>query len=196
MTNVIVTITGPSGAGKSTLEKLMVERLNFSKVISVTTRQPRDKEIDGKDYYFRTPKEFETLIETNQLAQYIKLFTNDYYGSLISEFDRAFNKNLPVVFVGAPNSIMQIRHFAETRTDVKVFSLFLTNTKQELVTRMLSRVQQVDDASYLAKRIINLIDVEHTEWANQATYDDFRTFDAMTENSVLQIVENYLSSVR
>ena len=45
-------VSGPSGSGKSTVTKLVKDRLNIPLSISATTRQPRDGEIDGKDYFF------------------------------------------------------------------------------------------------------------------------------------------------
>lgn len=55
----IIALFGKSGAGKNTIQKIMLEQNNnYHKIISCTTRPPRDYEKDGVDYYFINEKEF------------------------------------------------------------------------------------------------------------------------------------------
>ena len=51
----LIVISGFSGAGKGTVVKKLVEKQDYSLSISATTRQPREGEVDGKDYYFKRP---------------------------------------------------------------------------------------------------------------------------------------------
>ena len=75
-------LSSPSGVGKTTLtKKLAKNNANFSISISHTTREPRPSEIDGKDYYFVSKKEFDFLIKGNNFFEYAKIFDN-YYGTL------------------------------------------------------------------------------------------------------------------
>jgi len=64
-------LSSPSGAGKTTLTRKLAEQdTNFSISISYTTRKPRPNEINGKDYYFVSKREFEVLIkEINQIIK-------------------------------------------------------------------------------------------------------------------------------
>ena len=56
---VLVVISGFSGAGKGTLMKQLVSRYDqYALSISATTRQPREGEVDGREYFFRTKEEF------------------------------------------------------------------------------------------------------------------------------------------
>ena len=75
-------LSAPSGAGKSTLiRKALAARpddLVFS--ISVTTRKPRSGEQEGREYFFRSKEEFETMIARNELAEYQVVYGN-YYGT-------------------------------------------------------------------------------------------------------------------
>ena len=59
---IMIVLSSPSGAGKTTLSKLLSKNKNFFISVSHTTRKPRKNEIDGKDYYFITSDQFETLI--------------------------------------------------------------------------------------------------------------------------------------
>jgi guanylate kinase len=75
-------LSSPSGAGKTTLtKKIAKNNPNFTISISHTTRKPRPSEIDGKDYFFVSEKEFNYLIKNNDFFEYAKIFDN-YYGTL------------------------------------------------------------------------------------------------------------------
>ena len=57
---MIMILVGPSGAGKTTIaSKLLTKNYGLKKVITCTSRAPRDNEVDGVDYYFKTKEEFE-----------------------------------------------------------------------------------------------------------------------------------------
>jgi guanylate kinase len=75
----IFIITAPSGTGKTTLLKPLMEadpRLRFS--ISYTTRPRRAAEVDGKDYFFVSPKEFKRLRDSGALAEWVEQFGYGY----------------------------------------------------------------------------------------------------------------------
>ena len=64
----LLVISGPSGAGKSTvISRVMANDPNIVFSVSATTRQPRNGEKDGTDYYFITKPQFENMIEQGQL---------------------------------------------------------------------------------------------------------------------------------
>ena len=75
-------LSSPSGVGKTTLtKKIAKNNSNFAISISHTTRKPRPNEIDGKDYFFVSEKEFNYLTKNNDFFEYAKIFDN-YYGTL------------------------------------------------------------------------------------------------------------------
>lgn len=71
MKNKLVVFTGPSGVGKATIEKELFKdkdlKLAFS--ISVTTREPRAGEKNGREYYFVSMDEFNKMIEENKFLE-------------------------------------------------------------------------------------------------------------------------------
>ena len=77
---IIIVLSSPSGAGKTTLVKKISSLNNFKISISHTTRKPRTNEINGKDYFFVSKKEFELLIKKEEFLEYAEVFGN-YYGS-------------------------------------------------------------------------------------------------------------------
>ena len=76
---LLIVISGPSGVGKGTIRKALFQRtghnLDFS--VSMTTRIPREGEINGKDYFFVTKEEFEQEIKNDNLLEHAK-FVNNY----------------------------------------------------------------------------------------------------------------------
>lgn len=77
---IIAVISGFSGAGKGTVVNGLTSRYGYSVSISATTRTPRQGEEDGKDYFFKTKKEFEQMIKEEKLIEYAK-YVDNYYGT-------------------------------------------------------------------------------------------------------------------
>ena len=56
---LLIVVSGPSGAGKDTICNRVIEDMKYTKIsISMTSREPRGKEVDGVDYYFVSKEEF------------------------------------------------------------------------------------------------------------------------------------------
>lgn len=78
---ILVVVSGFSGAGKGTLMKALLEKYdNYALSISATTRKPREGEVDGREYFFKTVEEFEHLIDNDNLIEYAK-YVENYYGT-------------------------------------------------------------------------------------------------------------------
>ena len=72
----LVVVSGFSGAGKGTVIKQLIERYGYSLSISATTRAPREGEVDGREYYFKTTEEFLSLVDYNGLIEWTKYVDN------------------------------------------------------------------------------------------------------------------------
>ncbi|HEY9091782.1 guanylate kinase [Parasphingorhabdus sp.] len=76
---LLFVLSSPSGAGKSTLAKMLLKADDqIAMSVSVTTRQQRPGEIDGKDYHFVTGAEFEEMVADQALLEYATVFGNRY----------------------------------------------------------------------------------------------------------------------
>jgi guanylate kinase len=77
----LIVLTGPSGVGKGTLlQSLLSRHPQLALSISTTTRQPRSGEVEGKDYYFVSRQQFETMINSDQLLEWAE-YAGNYYGT-------------------------------------------------------------------------------------------------------------------
>ena len=91
--------TAPSGAGKTTIVKHILKKygnLGFS--VSATTREKRDHEIDGRDYYFISVEEFKNKIVAGEFIEWEEVYRDQFYGTLKSEVDRIWSHNKHLVF--------------------------------------------------------------------------------------------------
>ena len=96
----LVVFSAPSGSGKTTIVRhlLTVETLPLAFSISATTRAPRGKEINGKDYYFLSVEEFKDRIEQGHFLEWEEVYPNQYYGTLKSEVVRLWQSGKAVLF--------------------------------------------------------------------------------------------------
>lgn len=77
---LIVVISGPSGVGKGTVIKVLRSRREFGFSVSHTTRYMRPGEVNGVDYHFVTPKQFEELVEGGKMLEHA-IYNGNYYGT-------------------------------------------------------------------------------------------------------------------
>jgi guanylate kinase len=80
-TGILTVVSGFSGAGKGTLMKALLKKYdNYALSISATTRNPREGEVDGREYFFKTKEEFEKMIEEGEFVEYA-CYVGNYYGT-------------------------------------------------------------------------------------------------------------------
>lgn len=118
MSKVFV-ITGPSGVGKGTLIGELLKRVpGLELSISATTREPREGEIDGRDYHFLSPEEFAQRIEAEDFLEFAT-YSGNRYGTLRSEVERRLAEGHSVVLEIEVQGARQVR--AAMRESVQVF---------------------------------------------------------------------------
>lgn len=95
----VIIFSAPSGAGKSTIVNyLLTKNLGLEFSISATSRLPRGKETNGKEYYFFTQEEFKRRIEANEFLEWEEVYPGCFYGTLRSELERIWGHGNTVVF--------------------------------------------------------------------------------------------------
>lgn len=144
--NKIIIFSAPSGSGKTTLVKHCLElfpELEFS--ISATTREPREGETNGKDYYFLTPEEFRQKISENAFVEYEEVYTDKFYGTLKSEVKRIWNNNKIVIFdVDVVGGVNLKNIFKEQALSIFIAPPSIEELKNRLINRGTDSIENIN----------------------------------------------------
>lgn len=178
-------ISAPSGCGKTTLCKKLIEEfkntLTYS--ISYTTRQPRENEVNGKDYYFVDLKTFKNMINNNDFLEWANIY-NDYYGTSKKQIDRILSskmdvaldidpqgaiqvknkvKNAVLIMVVPPNlSVLEERLRRRRTESEEKLKLRLSNAKKEILNyRNYDYIVINDDFNCAFKELVSIYIAEH-----------------------------------
>ena len=140
---ILAIISGFSGAGKGNVVNKLLEKDNYAVSISATTREPRQGEVDGKNYFFKSRDEFENMIENNQLIEYAE-YVGNYYGTprdyVLKKLEEGYDVILEIEMQGA----LKVKEkFPETAL------IFITppsadELKKRLVGRGTETIEQID----------------------------------------------------
>lgn len=133
---LLIVISGPSGVGKGTVRKALFKRkghnLDFS--VSMTTRSPREGEVEGKDYYFVTKEEFEKQIKNGNLLEHAR-FVNNYYGTPKDKVIKKLEQGKEVVLEIEVQGALQVK----AKMPEAVFIFIAPPSWEALETRLTSR---------------------------------------------------------
>ncbi len=105
----IFVITGPSGVGKGTLISRLRERMpELELSVSATTREPREGEVEGRDYHFLSAGDFDRLAREDAFLEHAT-FSGNRYGTLRSEVEGRLAEGRPVVLEIEVQGARQVR---------------------------------------------------------------------------------------
>ena len=111
-----IIVSAPSGAGKTTIVKQLLAvfpELKFS--VSACSRLKREKETEGKDYYFITTDQFREKIFNNEFIEWQEVYPGSYYGTLKSEMERIWSEGkIPIFDVDVFGGINLKKYFGDT----------------------------------------------------------------------------------
>lgn len=107
---LLIVISGPSGVGKGTVRSALFNMEGHDLVysISMTTRQPREGEADGREYYFVSQDEFKKNIKEGKMLEYAK-FVGNYYGTPLDKVNEQLNLGNEVVLEIEVQGALQVR---------------------------------------------------------------------------------------
>ncbi len=107
---LITVLSGFSGSGKGTIMKELLARYpdDYNLSISATTRPPRVGEEDGREYFFKTKEEFESMIENGEFLEYA-MFNGNYYGTRKAYVDKLVGQGRNVVLEIEVQGALQVR---------------------------------------------------------------------------------------
>ncbi len=133
---LLIVLSGPSGVGKGTVRKELFSQpdTNYEYSVSMTTRKPREGEIDGVDYFFKSREEFEALIESGGLLEHAE-FVGNYYGTPIEYVNETLDAGRDVFLEIEVQGAAQIREKAPNALFIFLAPPSFTELQNRLITR-------------------------------------------------------------
>ena len=170
----ILVISGPSGCGKSSLLKEVYKQIdNYYFSISTTTREPRDGEKDGVDYFFVSKEEFENGIKDNLFLEYASVHGN-YYGTLLKPIIDSLSAEKLIIFdIDVQGYSIVHDQLSHVTTSVFITTPTITQLENRLVNR------KTDTQETITKRLKNA----QKEIQQLVLYDYFIVNDNLKEAS-------------
>lgn len=167
----VLAVMGKAGSGKDTIVKelLKLRPEKFNRVVSATTRPPREGEVNGVDYYFLTPEIFLRELDNNRMLE-ATCFNNWAYGTPIM----SLNEDKINLLVLNPEGI-QILSWDE-RIDLKV--AYIQATDKERLIRQLNREDNPD-----IEEIIRRFSTDKADFQTAEKEDEFPTVTKFENNT-------------
>jgi len=151
---VLLVIAGPAGSGKSTLcDRLVGANLGFDRVVTTTTRAPRQGEVHGTHYHFFQPEEFEARIGRGEFLEWAWVHGKRRYGTLAASVLEPLSRGQDLVMSVDVQGVASFRRAAEKEPRLRrsLISVFIVVDHDRLLARMRDRGK--DDETEIARRM-------------------------------------------
>ncbi|RRJ87282.1 guanylate kinase [Gulosibacter macacae] len=174
----VVVLAGPTAVGKGTVAQYIREHYPTVHIsVSATTREPRPGEVDGVDYYFVTPEEFDRMIEAGELLEYATVHKVHRYGTPAAPLRKRLAEHQPVLLEIDLQGARQVR---ERMPEARLVFL-LPPSWDELVNRLTGRGTESSEEQ--ARRL----DTAKVELAAQDEFDA-RVVNSTVAEAAQQVV--------
>jgi guanylate kinase len=179
---IFIVVSAPSGTGKSTICQCLLQtcpEIKFS--VSYTTRGPRPGEIDGKDYFFISRKEFQQRIEQGDFAEWEENYGN-LYGTSIRAMKESLAKGTTILLDIEPRGAKKIKQNFHRG----IFVFVLPPSREEILKRLKGRGHES-------------IDVIQSRYARaeselqEISWYDYVIFNDDLETAVNQLISIYIA---
>lgn len=151
-----IIFSAPSGSGKTTLvrELLKKSELNLSFSISATTRNKRQGEINGKDYFFKSKLDFKELIKNNQFLEFEEVYEDVFYGSLKKEVNKLLETSNVIFDIDVIGGIKLKKFFQYDALAVFVKPPSIEELRKRLVSRASDSLESINSRVEKAEKEI------------------------------------------
>lgn len=153
---MLVVLSAPSGCGKDTVFKaLRLLRDDCVESISATTRAPRNGEIDGVNYYFKTVDEFKSMIDNNQLLEHT-CYNGNYYGTPIAGVNNAIDNGKICLLIIEVEGAQNVKKLFPDSVTIFLLPPSIEELERRLISRGTDDIEDVKSRIEIARDEIKL----------------------------------------
>lgn len=180
---LLIVLSGPSGVGKGTVRAAIFEKKNqeFVYSVSATTRNARQGEVEGRDYFFKTREQFEEMIANDQLLEYAE-YVGNYYGTPLAYVEETLNQGKDVFLEIEVQGAIQVRE----KMPEGVYIFLTPPDLAELESRIVNRGTDSDEV--IVKRM-----KKAREEIELMKYYDYAVVNDTVENAV-RLIEGIIQT--
>lgn len=155
---LLIVLSGPSGVGKGTVRKEIFSQpdTSFEYSISMTTRNPREGEVHGVDYFFKSREEFEELISHGKLLEYAE-YVGNYYGTPVDYVRETLDSGKDVFLEIEVKGAKQVREKFPEGLFIFLMPPSLTELKNRIVTRGTETEDLINNRMLTAREEIEMM---------------------------------------
>lgn len=157
---LLIVLSGPSGVGKGTVRKSIFDDpdTGFKYSISMTTREMREGEVDGVDYFFKTREQFESLIEQDKFIEYAQ-YVGNYYGTPVDYVVETMEKGHDVFLEIEVEGAKQVREKFPEALFIFLAPPNLAQLEERLIGRGTDSMEVIAHRIEEAKRELSLMNL-------------------------------------
>ena len=182
----LIVFSAPSGSGKTTIVRhlLSQKELNLEFSISATSREKRGEEVDRKDYYYLSLKDFKSKIKNDAFLEWEEVYRDNFYGTLKSEVERIWAKGKHVIFdIDVSGGLRIKRKFPEQTLAVFVkppsideLKIRLKKRKTESIDKINMRIAKASAELATAPLFDCIIENNNLDDALEKSYNEVNRF--------------------
>ncbi|EGQ3182283.1 guanylate kinase [Staphylococcus pseudintermedius] len=157
---LLIVLSGPSGVGKGTVRKRIFDdpHTSYKYSISMTTRQMREGEQDGIDYFFKTREEFEKLIEADEFIEYAE-YVGNYYGTPVQYVKDTMNAGHDVFLEIEVEGAKQVRKKFPDALFIFLAPPSLDHLTERLIGRGTESKEKIESRVKEAKKEVEMMNL-------------------------------------
>ena len=157
---LLIVLSGPSGVGKGTVREALFNMEGHDLVysISMTTRKPREGEVDGREYYFVSRDQFEESIKNGKMLEYTE-FVGNYYGTPLDKVNELITAGKEVLLEIEVNGAMQVRERCKDAIFIFIAPPSFDALKNRLIQRGTESKGKIEERIRKAEREIGLAEM-------------------------------------